>query len=493
MRIGLGGYTHETNTFSNIVPDMEMINSSMLCGENLVRQTKGTRTAAGGVLDEAEALGIEVVPTTYVGLMPCAPTERKTYEYCRDLIVSQLWQAHCQAPLDGIVLLLHGAGVAEGYEDLEADLLSAVREKFGNDMPIGINLDLHANISQEMIDLADVTVGYKCYPHVDIYDSCRDVVRHLHRRITGKKAFGKAFIHLPLVIAPIFGMTVEGPAKDIRDHDQKLVNKNPALLDVSFFHGFTYADVPSCGASVVVTAETQEAADKFAREAAKFAWAQRRRFAAPTNSAQQAVDLAEKADYPVVINESSDNPGGGTPGDGTHLLRELLNRNIPGTAFGFILDPQVVDQAIEAGVGSTIDCLLGGKTDKLHGEPIALKGAYVKAISDGTFIQKNPMGQGAKNTIGTSVLLVSGNVQIVVGTNRTQTKDDGPFRVLGIDWQEMRILALKSTQHFRGWWQDRAKTIIPCDSPGIHSADLASFQYKKINKNCFPFADVEWN
>ncbi len=148
--------------------------------------------------------------------------------------------------------------------------------------------------------------------------------------------------------------------------------------------------------------------------------------------------------------------------------------------------------AIAAGVGSTIDCLLGGKTDKLHGEPIELKGAYVKTITDGRFIQKNPMGKGARDNYGPTVLLVVGNVQIVICGALTQTKDDAPFTITGVDWRELKVLALKSTHHFKGWWYDQVKTIIPCDSPGVHSSDLSVFDFKKANKNHYPFKDVQW-
>ena len=243
---------------------------------------------------------------------------------------------------------------------------------------------------------------------------------------------------------------------------------------------------------MVTVAETKETAERAARTIAEYAWSRRRDFAVPLYSAAEAMDHAEQAEAPVVINESSDNPGGGGPGDGTHLLREMLKRDLPGSAYGFIWDPEVVQQAVAAGVGSRIDCLLGGKTDELHGAPIELKGAYVKTISDGTYINKNPMGYGGRRNMGATVLLQVGNVGIVVGTVRQQTLDDGPFRIVGIDWQEMRFLALKSAQHFKGWWTGRAKTIIPCESPGIQSADLTVFDFKHVNTSYFPLGDPEW-
>jgi len=487
MRIAIGGYCHETNSFSNLPVTQEVLSGCTVIGQNILDTNRGIRTAFGGFMDEAELHGITLVPTRYAGMAPSAPTEQKPFEEFRDALVEELWAAHCQAPLDGIALNLHGAGVAQGYDDLEGELLRAVRDRFGNEIPIGIELDLHANVTGEMVRLSDIIVGYKCYPHVDLYEAGRTVIKLLHRFIETGKRPCIGFVKLPWMIAPAFGLTLSGPGHDVQQYMAM-----EELLDASFFHGFSYADVPYAGVSVLTIADDRETADRCARKIAQYAWSRRYDFAEPTNSASMAMDKAEAAPYPVVINESSDNPGGGTPGDGTHLLREMLRRDLPGSAFGMIRDAEVVDMAVAAGVGSTIQCLLGGKTDKLHGEPVELKNAYVKTISDGSFIQKNPMGKGSRESYGPTALLVVGNVNIVVTKARTQTKDDAPFQMVGINWQDMRILALKSTHHFRGWWQDQAKAIVPCDSPGIHSADLTVFPFQKLNKNVFPFCDAVW-
>ena len=492
MRIAIGGYCHETNSFCNIPVTQEMIDGALRRGKQLYQENLGVRSCIGGYIDAAARLNVETELVSFVGLGPCGPSVKAAYERTRDTIVAELWQAHQEKPLDGIALNLHGAGVAEGYEDLEGDLLQAIRDKFGNEIPIAMSLDLHGNISPRMIELSNICVGYKCYPHVDLYETAYTAMTLLHQLVQTGEMPCTALVKLPWLIAPAFGVTLEGPGHQVQQYMKDLVEQESSLLDATFFHGFSYADVPFGGASVVAIARNQADADRFAHNIASFAWSLRREFACPTYSAAEAMDLAEAAQAPVVINESSDNPGGGTPGDGTHLLREMLKRDLPGSAFGFIYDDEVVDMAVSAGVGARITCRLGGKTDAFHGTPIELTDAYVKAISDGRFIQQNPMGKGAQNSIGTTVLLVAGNVQIVVGTARVQTKDDGPFRIVGINWKDMRILALKSTQHFKGWWVGRAKTIIPCDSPGIHSADLASFSFKKLPGNMFPFCDVTW-
>ena len=211
------------------------------------------------------------------------------------------------------------------------------------------------------------------------------------------------------------------------------------LLQASFFHGFPYADIDIVSASVLTVAETQEAADRNAQAIAQYAWDHRADFGGPLLSAQEAVDEALKfPEGPVLIHESSDNPGGGAPGDSTHLLGELLRRDIP-SAFGYIYDPEVAQQAASAGVGATISCRLGAKTDKLHGEPLELTDAYVKSVTDGDFILKSPMGKGALKRMGLTAHLVVGNVHIVVCGKRTQTMDDAPFYMAGLDWRNMPL------------------------------------------------------
>ena len=492
MRIAFGGYEHETNNFSTIPVTGEGLDRLLKRGQDLITTFTGVRSMVGGILDQCAELGIEVVPTVNGEAGPCAATEQAGFEAFLRELTDRMWEAHCEAPLDAIALPIHGAGVAQGYPDMEAAQLRALREKFGPDMPIGLVLDLHGNITPEMMALSDITVGFQCYPHTDTYDCGRLLIRLLHEQhVTGKRLH-QALVQLPWHIAPAFGETLSGPAHDVMRFNQALVKERPALRDITFFHGFPYADVPCCGASVTAVAETAEAARQAALDAARYAWSRRKDFMIPTHSAKQAMDLAVAAEGPVVINESSDNPGGGAPGDGTHLLREMLERDLPGSAYGYICDPVVVKQAQAAGVGACIDCLLGGRQDTRHGAPVELKGAYVKTISDGVYVKKNPMGAGGIGKLGTTVLLQVGNVSIVVAAGRRQTLDDAPFQLVGIDWRDMRYLALKSSQHFKGWWVGRAKTIIPCDSPGIQSADLESFSYKHLNTTYFPFADPKW-
>ena len=300
-------------------------------------------------------------------------------------------------------------------------------------------------------------------------------------------------VKLPWHMVPAQGLTEgDGPAGDVKRLTEQKEQEDPELLQLSFFQGFPYSDVPFCSVSFIAVAKTQEAADRNALAVARYAWDRREDFKIPLYGAEEAVALALQApNKPALVHESADNPGGGTAGDGTDLLRELIRVNVP-SAFGFIFDPEVAELAKQAGVGNRITCLLGGKTDKLHGEPIQLTDAYVRCVSDGRSIRKNPMRFGRQDCLGTTVCLEVGNVQIVVGSLRTQTFDEGPFTTVGVEWEHADIVALKSAQHFKGWWADKVDTIIPCESHGVMTANISLLDFTRADMSYYPFGDPVW-
>ena len=494
MRVGIGGFRHETNSFSSVITTVAKFQDLRYeFGQALIdNNIGGVRTPLGGFIDEAEALGIDLAPSFYANATPSGHITPDTLETLTANLVDSLWQQHLQAPLDAIALTMHGAGVSDLSDDIEGYALEALRQRFGKEIAIGVTLDLHANVTEKMVVLSDVLMGVKCYPHVDEYENARALLQHLYNHVVNGVPIYQARRSLPWLLAPGGGVTLSGPAHDVQQLTIKMEETNDDLLQATFFHGFPYADIPQAGVSVVTVAKTQLAADTVANAIAEYAWNRRNDFTPVTLSPSQAIDQAlSLGDGPIVINESSDNPGGGAPGDGTHLLREMLERNLPGSAFAGLWDPEVVQQAIAAGVGSKITCTLGAKADNLHGEPILLQDAYVKTISDGTYITKSPMGAGSQATLGPSVLLQVGNVSIGVSTSRRQTLDCNAFEILGINYQEMHILGLKSSQHFKAWWNDKAK-IVTCDPPGIHCSDMSVFDFKYANKAYFPLQNPQW-
>jgi microcystin degradation protein MlrC len=495
MRIAIASLHHETNSFSNLPMTWENMCRVRFEKEKYLAVYTPIRNYSGGFIAKAKELGIDLVPTVSAYLNPSGQITREALENHRDGMLKLLWEAHQEKPLDAIALNLHGAGVADGYPDADGEILRAVRERFGADMPIGCVLDLHANVTKEMLEYADLLTGVKEYPHVDEFEAGAEMLEILFDMVKNGWRPYKRLIQLPWLIAPAEGVTLSGPAHDVQQRLCQAEKEDTELVNATFFHGFPYSDIEQEGVSVTAMAKTKEAADRCALDIARYAWSRRRDFAVPAHSAEEAFDLAEQipiTNGPVVINESSDNTGGGTPGDGTYLLREMIKRNLKGSAFGSIHDPEVALLASKAGVGAKISCKLGGKIDDLHGEPIEITDAYVKCISDGKYISLSPMGRGTMRNAGLTVLLVVGNVNIVVSSIRGQAMDDGLFRVVGLRHDLLTYAAVKSSQHFKGWWKDHCSGIVACDSPGIHCADLTTFDFKHANTAYFPLQDAMW-
>ena len=496
MRIGIAALHHETNSFSNIPMNWEYLRKTRFEKETYRDVYTPRRNYSGGFLAKGKELGIEIVPAASAYLCPSGHITDEALEKHRDGLVDLLWQAHQESPLDAIALNLHGAGVADSYPDADGEILRAVRARFGPDMPIGCVLDLHANVTHEMMEYADLLTGIKEYPHVDEFEAGANMLELLADMVKNNWRPCKRLIQLPWLIAPAEGVTLSGPAQDIQQMLLKYEQQEPQLVNATFFHGFPYSDIEQARVSVTAMAKTQAVADRCALEIARYAWSLRKNFAVPAHSAAMAMDLAEQipiTNGPVIIHESSDNTGGGAPGDGTHLLREMLRRNLPDSAFGSIHDPEVAAMAAKAGVGAKITCKLGGKTDNLHGEPIELVDAYVKCISDGRFLGLSPMGGGGICNAGLTALLVVGNVNIIVTSIRGQAMDDGFFRLVGLRHDLLRYAAVKSSQHFKGWWKNYSSGIVACDSPGIHCADLHVFDFQFTNTGYFPLADAKWD
>lgn len=490
MRIAIGAIHHETNCFAKEPTLLAYFEAGQAVGNRIIENRKGTRSYLGGMIDELTARGVEVVGGYDASTMPSGIIAKEAAETIAQRMTDTMWQAHLEQPLDAIALNLHGAGAAQEHPDLEGYVLSVLRARFGKDMPIGIVMDLHANMTQEMIDLSDVAVGVKCYPHVDEYEAARIMTGMLYDVVTTGVRPCKKLIKLPWYIVSAAGVTLSGPAAQVKQYCLE-VERDEDVLQASFFHGFPYGDVPACGVSVVTMAKTQYAADESAMKLARFAWNLRQVFTPKVFDAWEAVEEALRHEGIVVIGESSDNPGGGAPGDGTYLLKAMIAKNEPGSVFMGIYDPEVVKQARKIGVGGVLSCLLGGKTDDLHGTPIALN-ANILAFSDGRFVNRSAMGQGTVYDMGDTVLLQEGNVKIIVVSKRLQPKDDGLMETVGIDYRQQRLIAVKSSHHFKAWWMEHSNAIVNADPPGIHCANLSCFDFKHASKSYYPLQDTQW-
>jgi len=478
MRIAIAGISHETNTYCAGQTPRSAFYSYR--GEKLLA-TKGQESDVGGAVDACYALGCEPVPILFVSTQPSGIIERDAYEEFKAEILAGLATA---GTLDGCVLLLHGAGVVDGIADLEGDLAAAVRELLG-DIPITASFDLHGNITQHMADQLNGIFACRHYPHVDLHERAADAVSAVKQMLDSGERGKCEVIRLPMLLPTT--TTYEGIGKDTLVQLLSLQEESGAL-NISWFHGFPYTDIPHIGTYVVASfyPSQQQAARQAAQKFADQLWQTRDEFLARSLTADDAVKYAQSCDtYPVVIHETSDNCGGGAPGNGTHLLRSMLAEKLgAGACFSFLVDAHTAAQAHAAGVGAEIDIVLGGTTDTLHGEPIEAR-AYVKSLHDGRLVMQH-MFRGAPIKLGAMARLVIDDMDVVVASRRNQTFDQEPFLALGIDVMKYKYVALKSSNHFRAGFQELAATIVTADPPGLTTHDISVFPRQNTQRRLWP-------
>lgn len=489
MRVAIGGISHETNTFCTGLTEVESFRLGEWSeGQEIVEKHRGVRDYIGGILDNAERLGIEIVPTFTANAQPSGTISKQAYDQMSGQLLAGL---HSAGPVDGYCLSLHGAGVAEGVDDLEGTLLKAIREQAGTDLPIVVTLDLHGNLTQTMLDNATALVGVHLYPHSDMFERGQEAIELLRSIVEGRVRPTMHLTRLPMMLPTT--TTNFGPAHEINEICWKW-EEGPKVIDCAFFHGFASTDIPHPNVSVIVTTDDDpELASRVSHDVAEKIWEMREKFrpvpTPPDEAFQQALATEGR---PVIINETSDNPGGGAPEDATHLLRAMLDAKLDEACMGFMYDPEVAAQAHAAGTGSTIHVRLGGKHEKLHGEPIEAE-AYVKCLTDGKFIQQSPMGRGAKVNLGPMARLIIGGIDVLVSSVRTQTLDPEVFLLHGIDISRYKIVAIKSSNHFRAGFEPVAHKIIRVDTPGLVSVDLTSYPYERIERPVWPLdANATW-
>jgi len=485
MKVLIGHWGHEANTYAEEHATFEVYTGrGLFLGEESIRANEGTPSYLGGIIRACREEGIEMIPTcAYTAAAPVLTHD--CTQRMLDSILSVCKERRDE--IDGICLALHGAGVSEDHDDLEYYVLKKIREVVGENVPITVPMDLHGNISTEFASIANGLFGIRKYPHTDKADASYLAMKTLARILRKELETETAVVHLPLQIPISAGLTQKAPFPELEEIFASVIEKE-GLVDASLFHGFPYADVASGGASVVVVAEKGKGAEVIARRLAKEVWEKRHYFKIQSLSAAEAMDLAEQETREgyLVINEMSDNPGGGCPGDGTHLLREMLKRNLPGTIFGYVVDPAAAEFLFEHRPGDSVSFSLGGKHEAIFGAPLKLENAKILNLSDGVIRHTSPSLLGVRSTMGKTARVRVGNVDIIIGSARNQTFDDRPFVTTGADLKDYRYVGLKSTQHFRSFFEGKAARIISCDPPGLNSGDLSVFTYKKTPRPFYP-------
>ncbi|MDI3339397.1 MAG: M81 family metallopeptidase [Sphaerobacter sp.] len=489
MRIAVAELSHETNRFSSAPTDLAAFaRAGIHRGPALVQALRETATPIAGFLDGAAAHGFTVVPLLAVWATPSGMVTAAALETLVGELVAGLRAA---VPLDGVLLSLHGAMVSEVAADADGWILRRVRETVGPEVPIVATLDLHANISSDMVALADVLVGFDTYPHVDQRERGREAADLLVRLRRGEIRPVAALAKPPMLPTSQNMTTARDPMRAILARAHEL-ERLPGVLTITVAGGFPPADVPEAGLSVVVTTDGDPAlARRLADELAAFAWERRAGFlggVATWEEAAAAIRSVERG--PLVLVDIGDNPWTGGPGDSAELLRFLLAQGVEGAALALIADPESVAACVAAGPGATVDLRLGGKTDRLHGDPLPVR-AYVRLLGDGRYVNRGPMHAGVAVDLGRTAVIVCDGVEVLV-TERAETPIDlNVFRAHGIEPTERRVLALKGKGHFRAAFEPIAERVVLVEGPGITGADLSRLAFQHVRRPIWPLDPID--
>ena len=474
MKVFIAGLATETNSFSPI-PTGDLAFKDSFVSRQATQEPANLFSAPMHEWREmAEARGWNVIESLSAFAQPAGTTIRKTYEAFRDEILDDMRKA---AP-DIVLLSMHGAMIADGYDDCEGDLLQKARAIVGPDVTIGLEIDPHNHLTRAMFDATDVIVSYKEYPHTDSPDRARDLFA-----LVADTAEGKIHPVGHVYDCRMISMyhTTREPMRSFVD-DMMAREGAGGVLSLSLSHGFPWGDCADVGTRMLAYADGDAGlAEKVAVEFGQRLWGLRDQFLPDWPSIGAALDRAAKGDGPVVVADFADNAGGGAPADSTFVLQEVLNKGLRDVALGIFFDPVLVRMCQDAGQGATMRVRLGGKIGAMSGDPVDLD-VVVREVREG---MHQFMGE-TRMEMGTGVWLEADGVHMVVNDKRTQAFHPICFTDLGIDLGAMQIVVVKSSQHFHAGFAPIASEVIYISGPGAITPDYANIPYTKRDGNYWP-------
>ncbi len=433
----------------------------------------------------AEAQGWRVTESLCASAVPSGLTLRHVYESYRDEILADLRAA---MPVDAVLLSLHGAMVAEGYEDCEGDLLRRVRAIVGADTPVGAELDLHCHLTEAMVTAATLLVGYKEYPHTDFLARADDLFRLTQATLAGEIA-----PHMALYDCGMIGVyhTSRSPMRAIVDETIAL-EERPDMLSISIGHGFGWGDVVEMGTRVLVITDDRPATGAaLAEDLGRRLYDLRVDLQPPYKSIPEAIEIVRSAPRgPVVLADVSDNSGGGAPNDSTYLLRALIEADVEEVGVACIWDPMAVQLAHEAGEGARLQMRVGGKLGTMSGDPLDLEVEVTRVVENATQTIGVPPDTTSWRLGHAAALRVDGGIDIVVNSLRSQTFNPDAFSNLGIDPLQKKVLVVKSMQHFYAGFAPIAAQIVYVAAPGALVPDFTQLPYRHARRTIWPMSEV---
>lgn len=486
MRIGIVGLRHESNTFLSRPTDISLW--EVLIGGKVEDRWLGTHNEIGGFLAGLEAEGATAVPV-YSAL--ATPAGTITAHAMDELTEKMLAELASRGPYDGILAAAHGAAVSETHADADGYWLGRLRQEVGPGTPIVCTVDAHANLSQRMLDATDVLISYRSNPHLDTHDRGLEAAHLLARTLRGEARPTQAGAFPPVAINILQQGTTVDPCLPLYELADEMRHR-PGVLSVSICLGFPYADVPEMGTSFnVVSDGDPELAAGTAAELSAHLVARRQEFVPELIPPEEAVEMAAAAPGPVCLLDMGDNVGGGSAGDGTILASVVYRRGGP-TTFVALFDPDGAQAARRAGPGGRIDLEVGGKTDDLHGPPLAIRGT-VRSLHEGRFEEPDVRhGGNPRFDMGeTAIIDTDRGLTVQLTSKRVAPFSLGQITSCGLDPAQFQILIAKGVHAPVPAYQPVCPTILRVNTPGSTSADMSSLPFRNRRRPLFPFEDLE--
>jgi microcystin degradation protein MlrC len=444
---------------------------------------KGTGSGVAAFIDLAEAAGAEIILPVAANAWPSGPVHDDAYEHICERICSAVARG-----CDAILLDLHGAMVTQSLEDGEGELLTRIR-RIAPDLPIGVALDMHTNLYPALVEQSNVIAGYQTYPHLDLYETAQRAGKAIFAMLRGEVTPAMTWGNRPMLPHVMRQGTDDFPNKQLQARCREM--EQQGALAATVFTGFPHADIYNAGLScVIVTDNDLKLAEQMRDELLDFAWQEREAFVYKIEPLSDSLERAKSIqEGPVILLDHYDNAASGGTMDTMTVLKGILDAGLQDVAVFAIHDPQAVQQMIAAGVGQDITLVLGGKIDmpsiSREGEPLEISGR-IKLISDGQYRNVGPMQTGVLMDMGPSVVLDTGNVEIIVISRHQEPNDPGCFLSLGIDPSRKKYLMLKSRIHYRAAFMPIAKQVIECAGSGVCTSDYSMLNFKNVRRPVYP-------
>ena len=491
MRIAVAQLSCESNTFADFLCDLETVRRTGYIHEGAALYgLRGTDTELSGALAVFEAdADVEVVPLAAIRWNSSSVLEAEAHTHLRGIILHALRAA---GPVDGVLLSCHGSMVATDSDDPEGDLAAGVRDIVGSSVPVAMTLDLHGNITDRMVAMLDLIVGYEHYPHDDCFPTGERAARLLLRTARGEIRPCICRVRLPMILTAFNASTFgDGPFARL-ERATRALEQQPGILSASMFYVGSYIDIPEMGCCALVIADGDpDLAGRAAHRLADQYWADREQYLVDAIPVAEALARGRKIEGgPLILLNTADTTGGGAAGDSIDVAAGLIAARVAEPALAMVVDPKAAEACHAAGQGATVTLSIGHRVDTRWGKPAEITGRVVR-LSDGHFRYTGGIFGGTESTMGASAVLAVGSIQLLVMSRSTYDWCDEQYRSAGLDPSLAKWVEAKNMMNFRRAYGEILKAAFVLDCPGPTPPDMRSLPFVRARRPWYPLDNID--